>query len=326
MLKLPINDVESEAAEASTTQVVERLQREAEIGKRLATHSSAALFGQATKSSFDQIAEATKRLQLVTHPGFEKLTQLAYSPVVGEALKAINSPGVQDALGATQKAMAGLKPVTDSLRPIFANENFLKATQAASQLGDIARDLDKQRRAFDSFRLHEGFDEPSPIRLPDIPPNPAYETNERLAELDERFERIEGLVVDAAEVANGLNAHAVVFLRKFEQAAAQNDRSAKTMKQLSIIMLVAAFLAIVVPIAYLEFWGAPAEEAATQAVIAELKAEVAEYRERQMQLLNQLAVDSRRRDENLVEALRAMSSVPDNELQSVIRNDGNLAP
>lgn len=326
MLKLPIKDVESETAEASTTQVVERLQREAEIGKRLATHSSAALFGQATKSSFDQIAEATKRMQLVTHPSFERLTQLAYNPVIGEALKAINSPGIRDALGAAQKATAGLKPVTDSLRPIFANENFLKVTQTASPLGDIARDLDEQRKVFDSFRLHEGFDASPPIRLPDIPPNPAYETNERLAELDERFERIEGLVVDAADIATSLNAHAVVFVGKFEEAAAQNDRSAKTIKRLTVVMLAATFLAIISPIVYSEFWRTPQDTASTQVAVAELRAEVAEYRELQTDFLKRLTLDARRRDERLIDALRAAPRQADNDAQSVVRDDANQVP
>jgi hypothetical protein len=121
-----------------------------------------------------------------------------------------------------------------------------------------------------------------------LPPNPIHETNKRLEQIEKRFVRMEKIALNGAEIATGLQASAAQFLVKFESAAESND---KTTKRAVRIGLIAIFFAVAIPIAqtfYSDFYKAPADAAAAQALISDMKSEISKLNNTQEQTTNRL--------------------------------------
>jgi hypothetical protein len=126
------------------------------------------------------------------------------------------------------------------------------------------------------------------LKLPTIPPNPAYETNKRLARIEKQFERMEKIAVSGAEIGTNLQAWAADFLVKFESVAASNDRTTKRAIRIGII---AIFIALAVPITqtlYTELYKVPQDALAVQRTIEDIKVELSKLQTTQEWAANRL--------------------------------------
>lgn len=149
-----------------------------------------------------------------------------------------------------------------------------------SSLGRLAEQIGAQKSAIDAIRLHE-TEIPRIPELPPIPPNPIFETNSRLERIEERFEQMQVIAADAAEIATGLQGAAAEFLQKFEKAAADNDRTAARAIWIGVV---AVFIAVAMPAAqiiYSEYRREPSNGAEVQAALEAMQSELATMRNAQ---------------------------------------------
>ncbi len=116
-----------------------------------------------------------------------------------------------------------------------------------SAIGRVAQKIADQQRAIDAMRpdVADALASPEPPRMPRIdqikfPPNPILETNERLQRIEERFEQMQNIATDAAQIANGLQGAAAEFLQKFEKAAQDNDRTAGRAIWIGVVAVIIA--------------------------------------------------------------------------------------
>jgi hypothetical protein len=164
-----------------------------------------------------------------------------------------------------------------------------------SAIGRIAKQISDQQRAIEATRqlIPEVNSNPEPAKLPKIediefPPNPIFETNERLERIEERFEQIQGIATDAAEIANGLQGAAAEFLEKFEKAATDNDRTAGRAIWIGVVAVIIAIAMPAVQIGYSEFRRTPDNGPEIQSALEDLQAEVAGLRDAQAEASAQL--------------------------------------
>jgi hypothetical protein len=184
-------------------------------------------------------------------------------------------------------------PLGDVAKRVFEQTETMRALaepfQALSEnleLERISRRIADHQKELGAIRLPEMPKMPEPRPLPafdiaQIPPNPVHETNDRLASIEDRFDRLEGLAIDAAEIAADLQKTAVNFLATFQKAASDNDHTASLAIKLTMVAVVIALVSLVAPIVYTEWWRAPNDAAEMRAVIAEMRGEIASLREAQ---------------------------------------------
>lgn len=163
-----------------------------------------------------------------------------------------------------------------------------------SAIGRVAKQIADQQRAIEAMRpqIPEHLEKSEP-RLPIIeqiklPQNPILETNERLERIEERFEQMQAIATDAAQIANGLQGAAAEFLQKFEKAAADNDRTAGRAIWIGVIAVIIAIAMPAVQIGYSEFRRTPDNGPEMQAALEDVQAEVAGLRNAQAQASAQL--------------------------------------
>lgn len=104
------------------------------------------------------------------------------------------------------------------------SKRLADATSGLNNLGDLSQRLNEQNRRLADMR--EVMPTLQPPRLPDMPRNPAFETNERLGRIEEQFAEMQTVLIEAAQIATTIQAHAADFLVSFEKASIQTDRSA----------------------------------------------------------------------------------------------------
>lgn len=161
-----------------------------------------------------------------------------------------------------------MRPMIDGLR-----EN--------SAIADVSRKIEDQFRAIDNYNLNaELLDQPKAPAFR-IPPNPLYETNERLERIEKQFERMESIAAESASIATGLQASAAEFLVKFEKAANENNQTAKRAIVIGICAIAIALIMPAAQIIYTEFWRAPLDAAANQEVTTNLRSEISELQKTQ---------------------------------------------
>ena len=142
-----------------------------------------------------------------------------------------------------------------------------------------------------------------------LPPNPAAETNRRLKNIDERFEDILKIAVEAASIANGLQAYAAKFLIKFESAANENSRAAKLAIWIGVIAVILAVAAPAAQIIYNEFWQKPQNEQAMQATIADLQSRIAALQDTQQNTSGMIVDALKEGDQSVVMTLREIQKL-----------------
>lgn len=165
----------------------------------------------------------------------------------------------------------------------------------------LSRQLAEQQKTLDAFarpKYLEAFDgmaaatpktrEYTTRELPSIPqlhipPNPIHETNRRLATIEERFDKMQEIAAQGAQIATSLQVSAAEFLAKFDDVASKNDKTAGRAVKIAIA---AAIMAAVVPIGqtlYSEIWKARSDAVEMQKIVSELKAELGTLRDAQKQ-------------------------------------------
>ncbi|NRP19909.1 hypothetical protein LPJGGPFB_03167 [Ensifer adhaerens] len=116
------------------------------------------------------------------------------------------------------------------------------ATSGLNNLGDLSQRFNEQNRRLAEMRdVMPALQAP---RLSNMPRNPAFETNERLGRIEEQFEEMQTVLIEAAQIATTIQAHAADFLVSFEKASIQTDRSAS---RAILIGVIAIAIAIATP-------------------------------------------------------------------------------
>lgn len=197
-----------------------------------------------------------------------------------------------------------------------------------SAIGRVAKQIADQQRAIEAMRPHipENLAKPEPPRLPNpeqikAPPNLTLETNERLERIEKRFEQMQGIATDAAQIANDLQAAAAEFLQKFEKAAADNDRTAGRAIRIGVIAAFIAFAMPTVQIVYTEFWRTPDNGPEIQSALEDVQAELAGLRNAQAQALAQLGaiiVSSNDETAKVLREIRDLLSKPSTRVGGVL--------
>ncbi|GAB1380628.1 hypothetical protein [Brevundimonas naejangsanensis] len=227
--------------------------------------------------------------------GIERQTQ-PFRDLQDRITPQLNS--VTAAQKATETSLGPLRDLEARMKTLggIAGEN--------SSLGRLAEQIGAQKSAIDAMRLHE-TEIPRIPELPPIPPNPIFETNRRLERIEERFEQMQVIATDAAEIATGLQGAAAEFLQKFEKAAADNDRTAARAIWIGVV---AVFIAVAMPAAqiiYSEYRREPSNGAEVQAALEAMQSELTTMRNAQTVA-----------DDQLTEAL----ATSDSETAAILRD------
>ena len=177
-----------------------------------------------------------------------------------------------------------------------------KQFQPDRPLGDITKQLNDQFRSIEALRA------PSIPLLSTPPRNPTFDTNEHLERIERRFDKMLDVAANGAQIATELQAHAADFLKKFEKAASDNDRSAERAIRLGGYAVLIALVAPIFQIVYTEVWRVPKETASIEAVILDMQVEIATLRQTQIEAADRIADALERSDQQLVDALRDVAN------------------
>jgi hypothetical protein len=241
----------------------------------------AKLVGSSNKADSDNIPPENMRSMKEVARAAEAIKSAVAESEVQNALKAINSI----------RALTGQ----------FGSD---------SGIGKVIKQIDDQQRSIDALRLLSPSIETKPREIPNLhfPPNPSYETNDRLERIEQRFEQILDVAANGAAIATGLQAHAAEFLVKFEKAATDNDRSAARAIRLGSIAIIIAIAMPVAQILYTEIWRVPQDSASMETVITDMQTEMTTLSQDQIEAADRIAAALERSDQQMVDALRDVAS------------------
>ena len=237
----------------------------------------------------------------------EGMKAMMQSREIKDAMKAINGGGAMEEIRRVGAQMDAMKK---ALGPAHELQEHMRALTGQfgpdSGIGEVTKQIGDQQRSIDALRLPLPSIGVEPPRMPDLhtPPNPIHETNDRLEQIEQRFEQMLDVAANGAEIATGLQAHAAEFLVKFENAAFDNDRSAGRAIRLGAIAVVIALAMALAQILYTELWRVPQDSASMEAVITDMQTEIATLRQIQIETANQIATALEHSDQQMVEALR----------------------
>lgn len=191
---------------------------------------------------------------------------------------------------------AGLSGMSERMKSAIGAAGLEKLD--TSPFARLSKQIADQQRAIAGLRPSvagldsiQDFDMYRPRRMPElkIPPNPILETNKRLKNIEARFDRMEKIALDGAEIATGLQASAATFLEKFEAVAVSNDRITKRAVLIGVVAIVIAVLTPIAQVLYTEMYRAPADAATVQSTIADVKREISGLRETQEHVANRIS-------------------------------------
>ena len=186
--------------------------------------------------------------------------------------------GILDPLGRIDKLGEKVRAAADPFRSSAMEKITRRIADQHKAIANLRRDM-PDIRALE--RQEHALSMPEPPWFPEIPPDPAFETNERLAALQERLDRMEKIALDSAAIATGLQESAATFLTKFEEASKENARTTKRAVRIGVLAIVIATLTAFFQIGYTELYRSPADTAANEAAIAEMKKEILGLQEAQ---------------------------------------------
>ncbi|TQM90179.1 hypothetical protein [Roseinatronobacter monicus] len=170
-------------------------------------------------------------------------------------------------------------------------------------LGDLTKQLNDQFRSIEALRAPSL---PTALRTP--PRNPTFDTNDHLERIEQRFDKMLDVAANGAQIATELQAHAADFLKKFEKAASDNDRSAERAIRLGGYAVLIALVAPIFQIVYTEVWRVPKETASIEAVILDMQVEIASLRQTQIEAADRIADALERSDQQLIDVLRDVAN------------------
>jgi hypothetical protein len=143
-------------------------------------------------------------------------------------------------------------------------------------------------------------------QLPPMPPNPIYETNERLESVEQKLEAMLDVMERSASIATNLQSAAAGFIVEFQTSAAKTERGARTAIYLSAL----AVFVTLGQIAYTEFYKGPKDAAYQAAMITGIRRELAANREANLAGARQIAdtfLATEKRAEATIKASKAQS-------------------
>lgn len=206
---------------------------------------------------------------------------------------------LQDALKAANPESQHLGGIIDRMKSVS------RSTGQDSTLGGLAEHITRQQQSIESFKnsisdilnshllkspVSDPLSLPNPLEFQDfdVPQNPVVETNERLERIEKRFELMQGIAADAAEIATGLQAAAAEFLQKFEKAAADNDRAAGRAIWLGGAAVIVAVVMTAIQIGYAEYRREPSDAPEVQKALGGLREDLSALQEAQVAALERL--------------------------------------
>lgn len=207
------------------------------------------------------------------------------------------------------KAAQPFRELTDRLRDQFGQN---------PELSRFARQLAEQQKAIGRFRTPLSAEAERLISpeikayehiIPEIPINPVVETNAKLDRIEQRFEEMQKIAANGAEIATGLQAYAADFLQKFETAAEANNRAARLAIRVGGLAIAATVTVALVQIGYSEWWRVPRDTAAAQQAIVEMRAEIEALRSVQADAAVRIEQAAREIDASTAEALWELIAV-----------------
>lgn len=249
--------------------------------KLKATGHDGSKHGAALKKAADEMRQQTASLRPLEEQikSFQELAgQGGAAAKLAEQMKRYSA--VQEDMARMLEPYRGIQERMKSLG-LSAGED--------SVVGRVAKQIADQERNIEAMRSHIPENlarrEPQPWRdIANIkfPANPVLETNERLERIEQRFEQMQGIAADAAQIANGLQAAAAEFLQKFEAAAADNDRTAARAIRIGVFAVIIAIAMPAVQIGYSELRRMPDSGPEIQSSLAEVRTELTNLREAQV--------------------------------------------
>ncbi|MEC9435399.1 MAG: hypothetical protein VYD87_21045 [Pseudomonadota bacterium] len=243
--------------------------------------------GRALKNVMDDMGQQTESLRHLQEQ-MRHLQGLSGHEELAEKLAegAKRYSAIQEQMAKALEPYRGLQERMKNLR-LSAGED--------SAVGRVSKQIADQQRAIEAMRISipEDIAKPDPARLINIehtkiPPNPIFETNERLERIEEQFEQMQVIAADAAQIANGLQGAAAEFLQKFEKAASDNDRTSGRAIWIGIVAVIIAIAMPAVQIGYSEFRRTPDNGPEIESTLEDVQAEVAGLRDVQAQASAQL--------------------------------------
>lgn len=233
--------------------------------------------------------------------------------------------------GSVQAALeARLEPFADIRKRMSAVTDI---AGAASALGGVALKIADQQRALEALHpqgdnmgafLDRSVEDVLGIRdiaappaldlpkLPPLPPHPALETNKRLERIERRFEQMQDIAQNSAQITNGLHASAAeiqasvkTFLSEFKTAAKDSDASTRRATYLAVLALI---VAVATPI-YQAWMEKPNSDPVLQASVEQLRAELTALREQQAEASDRLTETLNAADQDTVTVLRDIRDV-----------------
>ncbi|MDM7850419.1 hypothetical protein [Pseudochrobactrum kiredjianiae] len=145
--------------------------------------------------------------------------------------------------------------------------------------------------------------------------HPAHQTNDKLASIDQRFEKMLEVMLKAASIGNDIQANAASFIDKFEVASQKTDTSARTAIRIGIIAVV---IAIATPILskIVDAYSSNPVVAAVEA----LSREVATSQQTQNGMVERFVTEFRDGDEAIVKGIAAELHANQEETNDLLRS------
>src|ERR1700722_11399458 len=106
-----------------------------------------------------------------------------------------------------------------------------------------------------------------------LPRSPVYDTNERLDSLIERFDRFEGIAVEAAQLVKTMTDAASVLLQSFGEGAKSTEQYARRSISIAIIALMTTILIAAFQLGY-GIWQSSQQDGATKAIVESIVRQV----------------------------------------------------
>lgn len=182
-----------------------------------------------------------------------------------------------DGADSFQRAVADLE---ETLKPLQKRmKDFSIAEGIDSPLGQISKDIADQTSAIDKL-AQRGEDLP-PLPYPAHLNNPIIEANEKLGRIEQRFDQMQDIAVNAAKIATQLQSVALEFVQRFERAAGDNDRAAGKAIKIGIGAVLIAVLMPTAQIIYSELRLEPSFQPETAAALENMQTEIKSLRESQ---------------------------------------------
>lgn len=153
----------------------------------------------------------------------------------------------------------------------------------------------------------------SPL-IPKIPPNPILKTNQKLGDIELKFDEMLSVMTSAASIATEIQGHAAHFLDKFDKASEQTDKAARGAIRVAMLAMALSVVTALLPVAMTYIQPDPMPQK-IDALVESLAQNQAASQALNEQLLRDLAVTNASATSALLEGLAQR----DRELKTLIQ-------